>query len=363
MTSIGDRVVTREEDKSPAVPLALPQAQPRPAFLVTVDAECDNAWARSKDVTTVNAEYLPRFQALCEFYGIKPTYFANFEMASSPVFQEFGRDILKRGTGEIGMHLHAWNSPPFVALTADDFRYHPYLIEYPESVMRDKIAFMTDLLEDTFGVAMCSHRAGRWGFNETYARLLAARSYTCDCSVTPLTSWASHTGDPSQNGGPDYSFFPLLPYFLNLNDISLAGESSLLEIPVTAMKLRSGVLSNLEKRLSSRSLASRALNRAFPRHCLMVPTKGSLGLILRVLKKCIDSRRPCVQFALHSSNLMPNGSPFFADARDIEELYHDLHRLFSLAKRLCRGMTVSEFRSEFAGGYSAGESACYTRSL
>jgi hypothetical protein len=36
-----------------------------PAFLVTIDTECDNAWARSHTITTRNAAYLPRFQALC----------------------------------------------------------------------------------------------------------------------------------------------------------------------------------------------------------------------------------------------------------------------------------------------------------
>jgi len=51
-------------------------------------------------------------------------------MAMSAAFVEFGRDVLARGTGEIGMHLHAWNSPPIVPLTGDDFHYQPYLIEY-----------------------------------------------------------------------------------------------------------------------------------------------------------------------------------------------------------------------------------------
>jgi len=37
------------------------------------------------------------------------------------------------------MHLHAWNSPPLVPLTSDDFHYQPYLIEYPDPVMKEKI--------------------------------------------------------------------------------------------------------------------------------------------------------------------------------------------------------------------------------
>lgn len=336
-----------------AEPLAVSQTRTLPAFLVTVDAECDDAWACSKNVTTRNAQYLPRFHALCEVYGARPTYFTNFEMAMSPEFRGFARDLLRRGKGEIGMHLHAWDSPPIVPLTEDDALYHPYLIEYPEHVMREKIDFITDLLEETFNVKMTSHRAGRWGFNAPYARLLARRGYTSDCSVTPLTSWADHPGDPHGNGGPDYSYFPLLPYFLDLQDISQAGNSSLLEIPVTAMNLRSRTLRTLEQSLRSRSLVSRALNRAFPPRCLLAPAKRNFRLMRRVIRKSVELQRPCVQFALHSSNLMPNGSPLFPTARDVEQLYDELHKLFSLARQQLRGTTVTEFRQEFSEAQSA----------
>ena len=91
------------------------------------------------------------------------------------MFQEFGRDVVTRGAGEIGMHLHAWNSPPLFQLTEDDMLHHPYLIEYPPNVMRDKIRLMTDLLGERMGDRVLSHRAGRWGFNARYAELLVER--------------------------------------------------------------------------------------------------------------------------------------------------------------------------------------------
>ena len=112
-------------------------------------------------------------------------------MACCPEFVAFARDVLRRNTGEIGMHLHAWNSPPIEPLTDDDDRYHSYLIEYPAPVMERKIAFMTALLQDTFDSAIVSHRAGRWAFDATYARLLIKFGYQVDCSVTPNVSWSS----------------------------------------------------------------------------------------------------------------------------------------------------------------------------
>ena len=68
-----------------------------PSFLITIDTECDIMLSRTSEINTENARYLPRFQALCEKYGLKPTYLTNWEMANCPVFREFGQDIIRRG--------------------------------------------------------------------------------------------------------------------------------------------------------------------------------------------------------------------------------------------------------------------------
>ena len=77
----------------------------KPSFLITIDTEGDNLWSKPRTATTKNASYLPRFQELCEKYGLKPTYLANYDMANSRAFQQLGKDIVKRGVGEIGMQI------------------------------------------------------------------------------------------------------------------------------------------------------------------------------------------------------------------------------------------------------------------
>ena len=84
----------------------------KPFFLITIDTEGDNLWSRPRTQTTHNSSYLPRFQKLCEAFGLKPTYLTCFEMAECKTFQTFGKKVLNSKTAEIGMHLHAWNSPP-----------------------------------------------------------------------------------------------------------------------------------------------------------------------------------------------------------------------------------------------------------
>ena len=94
----------------------------KPAFLITIDTEGDNLWQNHDRISTENTRFLPRFQALCEKYGFKPVYLTNYEMAVDAEYVEFARDVIARGCGEVGMHLHAWNSPPLTPLTNDDWR-------------------------------------------------------------------------------------------------------------------------------------------------------------------------------------------------------------------------------------------------
>jgi len=240
-------------------------------------------------------------------------------MAESAFFCEFGRDIVERGAGEIGMHLHAWNSPP---MTGGDSIHQAYLIEYPKSVMSDKIKFMTELLEERFDRKMLSHRAGRWAFDGRYARLLVENGYQVDCSVTPHVSWAESPGAPNGSGGTDYTSYPAHPYFMDLDRIDREGNSSLLEIPVSIVAESNGRTSWLR------------------------PNGENRDSMLAILDQALRERWPCVEFMLHSSELMAGGSPTFQTQRDIEALYHDLEMLFDKAAEQFRGRTLSEFHDE-----------------
>ena len=51
-----------------------------------------------------------------------------------------------------------------------------------------------------------------------------------------------------------------------------------------------------------------------------------------------------VEFMLHSSELMPGGSPTFKDAQSIESLYADLETLFSMVSDRMIGCTLSEYQ-------------------
>lgn len=316
----------------------------RPAFLITIDTEGDNLWAHPKEITTNNASFLPRFQQLCEKYGFKPTYLTNWEMAESPVFREFGLEVISGGTGEIGMHLHAWNSPPAIPLTDDDFEHVPYLSEYPAPQIRDKIRILTDELESTFGRKMCSHRAGRWGINETYLQILAEHGYLIDCSVTPHLSWRSARGDPAGSGGPDFTHFPEDAYFLDLEEISKAGNSGLLEVPATIIKRQWPVPVAMMRRLVQwHKKGDHAMARLFPELHWFRPDGRNRPVLLWILAAALRQKRDYVEFMLHSSEFMPGGSPTFPNLESIEALYDDIEAVFSSARGHFEGMTLTDY--------------------
>jgi hypothetical protein len=319
-----------------------------PAFLITIDTEGDNAWSRPAPGTTNNSKFLHRFQVLCERFGFRPTYLVNNEMAQCPVFQELASDALRRDTCEVGMHLHAWDSPPVVPLTADDARHHPYLIEYPHAVMRAKVHHMTTLLQETFGRHPTSHRAGRWAFNEAYAALLIEYGYRVDCSVTPHVSWTRKKGDPAGGGGSDYRGFPDDAYYLDARDIRRPGTSALLEVPVTIVRSRHP-FARLAPRVSRPRLLRRALHQ-WPPVLWLRPRGRNRGTMLAVLRTALSQRRSYVEFMLHSSELMPGGSPTFASERDIERLYEDMEAVFAAASDF-EGLTLTRFADRYAARY------------
>lgn len=316
----------------------------RAPFIVTVDAEGDDAWSRPARTETRNAAFLPRFQRLCERHGLRASWLAEHAMALDPVFREFGRDLLARGAGEIGMHLHAWETPPFTPLTDDDRRRQPYLTEYPDDVMRAKIERHTGLLEETFGRAIVSHRGGRWAFDERYARMLIERGYRVDCSVTPHVDWRGAPG--GLGGGPDHSRLPERPWWVDPDDLGRAGRSPLLEVPVTVARQW--------PRLPERSpgkrwpLPWRALNRAVPALVWLGPDGRAGRWAARIVRRAAGAGRAHLEFAIHSSELMPGGAPGFPDEAAVEELYARLDALFAVAARHCRPMTLAEFRDWYA---------------
>jgi hypothetical protein len=312
------------------------------AFVITIDTEGDNIWASGSRVTTENARYLPRFQRLCEEYGFKPTYLTNYEMAIDPAFQKLGRAGLEAGTAEIGLHIHPWDSPPLDP--ADAGQGKMYLFELSDASLNAKIEHMTRLLVETFDIQPVSHRAGRWGFDARVARALVDHAYRIDCSVAPGASYTACKGRLDGNGGPDYFGYPQDPYFLSADDIRRPGDSPMLEVPLTTRQNYPAALDALHHSVRDSIIGKVVRRVAGPAQTWLRPNGHNLDGMLSLIDWATERAAPVLEFMLHSSELMPEGSPNFVSAEDIEALYGHLERLFSHAvDRGAVGNTLAEF--------------------
>lgn len=320
-----------------------------PVFLITIDTEGDSLWSRPSRITTENAHFLQRFQALCERYKFKPTYLVNFEMAQDARFQEFGRRVLWRDAGEIGLHIHPWYSPPHNDAYHSGIP-HQYLYELPDNLLAAKVAALTDLLAQTFEIQPLSHRAGKWGFDERVARALVDHGYQVDCSVTPGLSWRRYRGSLNGRGGPDYSGFPTEPYFLDLSNIRRPGASLLLEVPMTVRPNYPSLLEKGHQRVHGGVLAKVLHQVLGAPYTWLRPNGRNLASLVSLVDWGVSRRLPMLEFMLHSSELMPGGSPIFRAPGDIEVLYTHLAALFDHVASLgIRGVTLAEFRRSWNG--------------
>ena len=308
------------------------------SFIITIDTEGDDLWTWKvgRAIKTENVKYLPRFQNLCDKYGFKPVWLTNFEMVSDPEFVNFTKAKLHDGRCEIGMHLHAVNNPPLYDL---DIKYpanFPYLIEYPEEIITQKIQVLHNLLENTYGEAIVSHRAGRWAMNKYYMQCLIEKGLKIDCSITPGINWNSTLGITESSHGSNYSKSPEYPFYVD-------EAKQMLEVPVS---IRTIHFSN-NCTSGMHSFLSGIKHRVLGYKAWLRPNGHNLQEMLHLASVLKEDKTDYLMFMLHSSELMPGGSPTFKSNEEIENLYNDLERLFAYIATFCEGKTLKEYASGF----------------
>lgn len=294
-------------------------------FIITIDTEGDNLWdyKEGDEIQTKNALYIPRFQELCEKYGFKPVYLTNYEMILSSDFVQYIRPKVEAGLCEVGIHIHAWNNPPYYELNGP-YDGNPYLIEYPYDVMREKFKVTYDLICERIGVPPVSHRAGRWAMNDEYFQLLKEFDIKVDCSYTPGINWSGSCGR-TVSSGADYSKIT----------ISCLEHCGILEVPVTIKKLHytshGGFRQKLSALIKGKTVWLRPINKPVEELC-------------KLCNLALNDKSDFLEFMIHSSEFMPGGSPTFRTKTDAEKLFSDMDYMFRyLAGHKAKGITLKDY--------------------
>ncbi len=316
----------------------------RPVLLIGVDTEADDQWSLDgrKRLSVQNADRLPRLQALCDRYGVRPSYLITHEMATRPESAAVLRELVAGGRCEIGMHLHPWSSPPY---RDEDVAVGRYPSQMPDDLLERQMRELAEAIEAHVGVRPVSYRAGRHGLDTRGLRHLEALGFTVDTSVDPLFN-------ETRLGGPKFSGAPVGPYHPDPADLRRAGRSPVLEVPVSA-----ATLPRLPKRLESAyaSLQPKRwrgpLKRLGLRPVWLRPSYSPAPDAIALAEMLVARGVPTLNMLFHSSELLPGASPYHRDEAAVDRFFDTFERVVEhiMGRMGATGMTYAEYAARRAG--------------
>ena len=186
-----------------------------------------------------------------------------------------------------------------------------------------------------------SYRAGRNGFAGWHVPVLEELGYLVDSSVDPFFN-------EKRKGGPSFAGAPLVPYFLSRDDPRRAGESRLLEIPITSALDRkwpqwmqtayADVTRSYQFRRALRLLK-------ITRPIWLRPSYSKTDDMLRLARRVLDGEAPTANIIFHSSELLAGGSPYNQTREQVDAFYRELEALLAfLTENGAVGSTFHDFR-------------------
>jgi hypothetical protein len=287
-----------------------------PRFVLTVDTEEEFDWTKpfARDgFGTTHMRDVPRFQALCDDYGITPCYLVDYPIIEDAYGAELLSGYAQEQRAEIGVQLHPWVNPPFdEALNS----YNSYACNLPPALERAKLTQLYCAIVSRMGVKPDAYRAGRYGAGDATPDILQDLGIAIDTSVRARFDYSS------QNG-PDFSAYPVRPYWIRYG--------SLIELPVTTVY--SGALRGVGSTMFNDWFGSQAARSMLSRSNLLerialtpegIPLdKALLGIDLALAEKV-----PIINLSLHSPSLAVGHTPYVRDADQLEQLYNWLEGVF-----------------------------------
>jgi hypothetical protein len=326
------------------------------SLLVTVDTEGDDEWAFRRQPSSENVACLAPFEDALQRVGARATYLVTWTVAADRRAAEILRGYRDSRGAEIGAHCHAWNTPP----VAEPEGAQLFLNELPEPAQRRKLESLTEMIEERFGTRPVSFRGGRFGANAATMRCLADLRYEVDSSVTPGISWRRTQGLPGGEGGPDYRAATMHTYFQDPGDPCRAGSGPLFEIPVTVVRSRRlpRAAEHAIAGYGPASFASAVTGKlGLGRMIWFYPAFQTVEEMVRGADLVRGRGGDVLNMMLHSSELMPGGSPYFSTAADVSAFLGRLEQTLE-AVRERHGAVPRTLREVPRGGGRRGGGAC-----
>jgi hypothetical protein len=285
---------------------AISQAPKAPLYVaVVIDTEEEFDWSKPFERTSNSIEHMREIgvvQRIFEAYKLTPTYVIDYSIASQPEGWKPLKEYHDSGLADIGAHLQAWVSPPFVEMVTT---YNSYAGNIDPALEYDKLRLLRDEITKNFGTPPKVYRAGRYGLGVRSFESIAKLGFEVDSSPSPGY-------DLSADGGPDYLGYEPKPFWVGKQ------PGGLLCVPVTG-----GVVGWLPERMREKShqclyrqgfIGQRALGLLSRfgacSRIRLSPEGHSLAELQRLSKDMINRGVPVLALSFHSPTIMVGGTPY-----------------------------------------------------
>ncbi|MXP13762.1 WalW protein [Altererythrobacter confluentis] len=299
--------------------------------LLTVDTEEEFDWSGPFSRTGYGVRHVGqicKFQDFCESIGVTPVYLVDWPIATLPLAIETIGAAVNAGKAEIGIQLHPWVNPPHDEQPGP---HNSYAGNLPAELEDQKFTRLRDLIEQNFGVPPLIYRAGRYGLGPNSAAMLRRSGIAIDSSVRS-------TFDYSDGQGPNYSQYPVVPFWLD-------EPRGVLELPLTTvfwgMLRKQGRF--LYPRLRKHPLVLGVLARlALLERIPLTPEGVTVDEARRGIDIALDDGLPLLVLSFHSPSLAPGNTPYVRNQHDVDCLYDWWRRVYAYLEK--RGVVPTTIR-------------------
>lgn len=310
-------------------------------LVVTIDVEEEGLFSgtyAAERVSASNVAGLGRLDSMFRDLGIRPTLLVSYQAAEDSVHRDLIAELSERWEGEIGAHLHHWNTPPVVPL--------PYPDPVPSALIPEEIlaAKLDNLLERLRGMGAnpVSFRMGRFNLGSKMLGIITRQGISVDSSMAPMRSYY---------GGPACLAAPTDPYFPDPENPCKPGQSEVLEVPITIVPILPK-LGNLLEGIESAGYLPRRATSWLAMNMGSLPAQPFLTGLNR-LKAAVRLHRlrggRVVTLFFHSSELVPGFSPQNKTEADVDRFLLKLERYLSwlVTEMHAQPRTLAGFAKEF----------------
>ena len=318
-----------------------------PYLTVGIDTEGDNQWSAASRLqpTYENIYALPRLHDLFRRCGTRPSYLITYPVAADHRSADRLASMAAGLDCEIGAHHHVWETPP---CDREDARGLPYASQIPLRRFEDQVARLTEAVRRVTSRPPVSYRSGRFGFHASHTAVLEKAGYLVDTSVQPLF-YEAH------KGGPDFVDAPISPYFLSYNSAVTAGDSTVLEVPVSADLNRA--LPVWLRRTYGRApwpyQTKRVLRlMGIVKTVWLRPSFSSTDEMKWLARHLVEAGEPVLNVIFHSSEAIVGGSPYNKTSGELDAFFDRLASFLTYAtKELnAESVTFSELHRRWVSG-------------